>query len=652
VLPDFNAQTMDLSVQPGNNFYQYANGGWMKNNPLPDDAGRYGTFDKLREDNQKKVKNLLLEASTSQQENGSSMQQIGAFYATGMDTLQIEQQGLQPLQEELQNIKDVKNSADLQKLIAHFHNKGIATLFHFYGSPDKKNSEWMIAQLAQGGLGLTDRDYYLAKDSRSQKIKSEYLIHLKKMFALMGYSEEEAQTKAEVVMKVETRLAQASMTRLQRRDPHKTYNKKNLEELQKLTPQLDWNLYLKEIHLDYRGDFNVAQPEFFGEVNQMLKEVPLSEWKDYLQWKLIRSAAPYLPKAFVDQSFAFYGKILSGNPKIKPRWKRVLEASNSALGEAIGKEFVQRHFPPEAKTRMVTLVHNLRLAMKDRIQNLAWMSETTKEKALEKLQAINVKIGYPEKFRDYSSLEIDRKSYLENVWNAKQFNIAYKRAKIGKKVDKSEWFMTPQTVNAYYSPQNNEIVFPAAILQPPFFYLDADDAVNYGAIGVVIGHEMTHGFDDKGRLYDKNGNLNTWWTKEDGEQFNERTQVLVDQYNSFIVLDTVHANGKLSLGENIADLGGLNISYTAFQKANSQNPGTETIDGFTPDQRFFLAYARIWAQNIRDAEILRRTKEDVHSLGKYRVNGPLVHMPEFYKAFGIQEQAPMFKPQKDRAIIW
>jgi putative endopeptidase len=450
-------------------------------------------------------------------------------------------------------------------------------------------------------------------------------------------------------MALETRLAKASMTRLEQRDPHKTYHKITTGALAELSPSFNWKRYFISGGIGDPGEINLNQPLFVREVSAVLNEIPVEDWKVYLRWNLINNTASYLSEDFVNAKFDFYGRAMSGTEQMRPRWKRVLGVTSEALSEAIGQLYVARYFPAEAKERMIKLVDNLRISLGERIKTLEWMGAGTKEKALEKLQAIHVKIGYPDKWRDYSDLQISDDTYVENVIRSKKFDRAFNLSKINKPVDKSQWFMSPQTVNAYYSPDMNEIVFPAAILQPPFFFLKGDDAVNYGAIGVVIGHEMTHGFDDEGRKFDQSGNLTDWWTSEDSRRFDERTKVLVDQFNSYVVLDSLHADGKLSLGENIADLGGLNIAYQAFKLANKES---EPVDGFTPDQRFYLAYAHVWAQNIRDKEILRRTKEDPHSLGHLRVIGPLKNIPEFYAAFNIKQGQPMYLNQAQRAKIW
>ncbi|HYW94153.1 MAG TPA: M13 family metallopeptidase [Bacteroidales bacterium] len=643
---------MDTSVKPGDDFYIYANGGWLKNNPLPGEFSRYGAFDKLGEDNQKMVRTLIEEAAAKPGENGSIAYKVGTYYKTGMDTLKIDEQGITPLNEDLAKIQGAKTIDDIQDLISEWHTGSNPVLFYLYGAPDRKNSEMVIANLYQGGLGLTDVNYYRDQDPKAKEIRETYVKYIAQMMGLAGESQEKAAADADLIMKMETRLANASMTRLERRDPHATYNKMTLAGLETMSPNFNWDGYLKELGLPGLEEINVGQPEFFKEVSTMMNDLPVDNWKVYLKWNLVNQAAPLLSSDLVDAHFDFYGKYLSGRKVNRPRWKRVVNSEDYALGEAIGEMFVEKHFPPEAKERMLDLVSNLKLALGDRINTLEWMSEPTKEEALKKLEAMNVKIGYPDEWRDYSDLEVKNDSYYKNVRRAAHFNFLYDVNKIGKPVDPNEWGMTPQTVNAYYSPSRNEIVFPAGILQPPFFYLDADDAVNYGAIGVVIGHEMSHGFDDQGRQYDKDGNLRDWWTSDDADKFTKRAQVLIDQFDQYNVLDTTKASGELTIGENIADLGGLNISYTALQKAWEKNPPEKEINGFTPEQRFFLAYSHVWAQNITDKEILRRTKEDVHSLGRFRVNGPLPNLQAFYDAFSIPENSKMYIPVKDRAIIW
>ncbi len=641
---------MDLSIKPGDDFDNYANGGWKAKNPIPAEKSRYGSFDQVSDLAEKQVKSLVEDLAAKPEEKGTIQQKIADFFNTGMDTVKIEEQGLKPIQPYLDAIDQMATIQDVQKMIAKLHAENISPLFDFSSGADEKNSGMVITYLSQGGLGMPDRDYYTKTDPRSKELQAQYVKYVTNMFGLMGENSSTAQTDAQTVMRMETRLANASMTRLERRDPYKTYHKMNVMGVSAIAPDYNWVSYFDAIGLGDPGELIVSQPAFFSEVDKMIKDVPVNDWKTYLRWNLVNSLSSYLSSDFEAQSFDFYGKTLSGSMAQRPRWKRVLSATNGALSEAIGQMYVKEYFPPEAKQRMLTLVNNLKTSLKQRIQDLSWMSDTTKAKAVDKLEAIRVKVGYPDKWRDYSALQVDTDAYVLNAIRARKFAFNYRLNKINKPVDKDEWFMSPQTVNAYYNPTMNEIVFPAAILQPPFFYMNGDDAVNYGAIGVVIGHEMTHGFDDQGRQYDKEGNLTDWWTKGDAERFKKRAEVLAKQFDQFVVLDSTHANGELTMGENIADLGGLNISYQAFKNAD---PGEgQPIDGFTPDQRFFLAYAHVWAQNIRDKEIIRRTKDDVHSLGRFRVIGPLRNIPAFYKAFDIKEGDFMYLPPDKRATIW
>jgi putative endopeptidase len=521
-----------------------------------------------------------------------------------------------------------------------------------YAGQDDKQSDQIIVNLYQGGLGLPDRDYYLSPDPRSKTIREEYQKHLTAVFSLLGQDEAQSALSAEAVMQIESRLAKASMTRLERRDPNKTYNKVSIQEMQSIAPAFDWNAYFTNISIDVPSNFVIDNPTFFAEVSKMLTELPIDSWKTYLTWNLINRFSPYLSSPFVEQQFGFFGKVLSGSQKNRPRWERVAGSANMALGEAIGQVYVEENFPPQAKEKMVTLVANLKDAYRERIQNLTWMSEVTKQKAIDKLNAMNVKVGYPDKWTDYTNLEIDRDSYAANIKRSLAFSFRKNMDKLGKPVDRDEWFMNPQTVNAYYSPSMNEIVFPAGILQPPFFNLYADDAINYGGIGVIIVHEMTHGFDDQGRLYSKDGNLEEWWTPEDAEKFKALTQPLIDQYNAFVAIDSMHLDGNLTLGENIADYGGLTIAYHAFRKSLEGNNEPSPIDGFTANQRFFLSYGNIWRQVIRDEELMRRVKEDVHSPGRFRVNGALFNIPEFYQAFTIEPTEPLYIAPEKRATIW
>ena len=643
---------MDPSVKPGDNFYLYVNGGWIKSHPIPPEYSQYGAFTVLYENNQKELKALVDEISKKKDvKPGSIEQKIRDFYNSGMDTTGIEKQGIKPILPELKKIDAIANRQQVQKVLAHLHTIGVHPLFYFYAGADEKNSNMEIANLYQGGLGLPDVSYYTEDTPSNKKLRNEYVKHVAKMFELKGDAPETATKKAEEVLALETQLAKTSFTRQERRSPEKNYNKMPLAQLQKLSKNINWKAYFTYIGLKNPGEINVGQPRFFSGISKIMQETPVNVWKAYLEWNVLSDAAPYLSKAFVQENFNFYGKVMSGQEKMRPRWKRVMGATSRSLGEALGQLYVAKYFPPESKERMVKLVDNLKLAFADRIRKLDWMSDTTKKKAIEKLKAITVKVGYPDKWRDYSKLEVVPDNYFQNIMNASKFSFEYNLNKVGKPVDKTEWGMTPQTVNAYYNPSNNEIVFPAGILQPPFFNKDADDAVNYGAIGVVIGHEMTHGFDDQGRKYDKDGNMNNWWTAADAKRFKAKTEKLAKLYDHYTILDSLHINGQMTMGENIADLGGLNISYDAYQRAlNGKTP--KPIDGFTGTQRFFMAYAQVWRQNIRPQELAKRLKTDVHSPGEARVNIPPFNLDAFIKAFDIKPGDKLFIPKKDRAYIW
>jgi putative endopeptidase len=644
---------MDTTAKPGVDFYQYANGGWMKNHPIPADQSRYGAFEQLEEENMKQLRSLFDKAASNKNATkGSIEQKIGDFYFSGMDTVKIEAEGAKPMLDALKQVDAIATSDDIIKAIANIQLTGASPLFGLYAGQDDRNSSMVIAQFGQGGLGLHDRDYYLGEDARSKTLREEYLKYVANMFTLAGSETMAPAEIANKIMAFETALAKEQRTRLELRDPIKNYNKMTLSGLENTAPNVDWKAYFKILGVTATNDINVGQPEYFTAISKIIKNASIEDWKLYLKWNIINNAAPYLSSKFVEEQFHFYGTVFSGREKMKDRWKRVLNETSGSLGEAVGQMYVEKYFPPEAKKKMLDLVGNLKAALNERISKLEWMSDRTKKLAQEKLQKMNVKIGYPDKWIDYSSLDVNRDSYYKNVAAANSFAVKYDLNKIGKPVDRDEWGMTPQTINAYYNPNMNEIVFPAAILQPPFFDLKADDALNYGAIGVVIGHEMTHGFDDQGRQYDASGNLADWWTPEDAQKFKEHVSVLVNQFNKIVMVDTTHVNGELTLGENIADLGGVMISYTAFQTAKTKAPQKEKIDGFSPEQRFFLSFARVWRGNIRDKELMRRIKEDVHSPAKARVNGTLPNVPYFYEAFGIKQGDPLFIPEADRAKIW
>lgn len=644
-------QNIDSSVKPGDNFYEYASGNWLKNNPIPDEYSRWGSFEILTEENYKILKQILEEASKSNSPIGSIQQKIGDFYFAGMDTASIEALGINAISKYLEKIQNINSKEKLIEIISEMHVNGQNPLFNFFASADAKNSSMVISQLFQGGLGLPDRDYYLKDDDRSKEIRARYSLHISKMFSLSESDESSALNAAEVIMKIETRLAENSMDRVAMRDPNLTYNKMTFADVKNLASGFDWDSYFNFAGVHDPGDINVGQPDFFKEVGTMMNEIPLDEWKTYLKWNLLRGTANLLSSDFVNERFEFTGKFLNGQKAMQPRWKRILQSTNFALGEALGKLFVEKTFPPEAKHKALQIVNNLLEAMGERINNLEWMSDETKKQALIKLDAFNVKIGYPDKWKDYSDLNITRNSFVENMMQANRFQFKKDIEKIGKPVDKNEWLMNPQTVNAYYEPTKNEIVFPAAILQPPFFDPEADDAVNYGAMGGVIGHEVTHGFDDEGKQYDAEGNIRNWWTAEDEAKFNERAQVMINQYNSFMPIDTNRINGALTQGENIADLGGLNVAFTAFQKTD-QFKENKLVDGFTPTQRFFLSWANVWKNNIRDQALLLRLKTDPHSPGKYRVLGPLSNIPEFWEAFDIKPGEPMRNEGDKLVKIW
>ena len=648
-----DTSNMDRSVNPGDDFYTYVNGGWLKKHPLPSDKSIYGAFNEIAEKNKARIKNIVENAMKAKSEKGSLTQKIGDFYASGMDTAAIEKAGLKPIQPEFNKIDALKNKKELASIFANFSQNGIGGLFSIYSGQDKLNSKNVICQFWQSGLTLPDRDYYTSKDPRSQEIRKEYLAHIEKMHELMGEKAVDAKKAAKTIMNIETKLAEISLTRKENRDPHRTLNHKTRAELKAMVPNFDWDTYFNKIGYPNIKMANVAQVGFFNGLSKIIKEFPLNDWKTYLKWKVLDGAAPYLSSAFEKQNFDFFGRKLSGQKVQEPRWKRVLSSTQGALGMAIGQEFVKKYFPPEAKQRMIKLVSNLKKSLEQRITNLAWMGDSTKAKAIQKLHKIGVKVGYPDKWRDYSKLEVNRKSYLGNIKNSNNFRFHYMMDKIGKPVDRTEWGMTPQTVNAYYDPSMNEIVFPAGILQPPFFNMNADDAVNYGAIGVVIGHEMTHGFDDQGRQFNGEGNLQNWWTDKDAKQFKTYTHKLVEQFNGFYPFKNIHVDGELDLGENIADFGGLTVSYNAYLMSLKGKPTPKPIDGFTDKQRFFIAFAQVWRNQISDKELKRRLKEDVHSPGKYRVDGALFNVPEFYKAFPeIKPGDKLYRTKKQRAVIW
>jgi putative endopeptidase len=654
--PPIDVNNMDTSVKPQDDFFTYANGSWIKRTEIPPEYTRWGSFNELIEHNNDALHDIAEKAEKTQLDPrvAPEVQKVGDFYASGMDEQAIDAQRTKPLDDEFKAIDAIKDRDDLLKEIARLHAMGIGALFEFGSHPDSKDSTHELAQAVQGGLGLPDRDYYTKTDAASKKLRDQYVEHIAKMLTLLGDPQPKAHDAAKKILALETRLAQASRTRVQLRDPVKNYNKLPAQKLQELTPDWNWGEYFKALNLLTPENINVQQPEFFKTADQVFKDTPIEDWKAYLRWHLIDAAAPDLSKDFVDENFNFHDHILRGAQQIKPRWKRVITSEDEAIGEALGKLYVAFNFPPEAKARALELVNNLKAALADRIKTLDWMDEPTKQQALKKLAAMQVKIGYPNKWLDYSLLKIDRGPYVLNEIRASQFEAARELNKIGKPVDRTEWGMTPPTVNAYYQPNRNEIVFPAGILQPPFFYATADDAVNYGGIGAVIGHEMTHGFDDQGRQFDADGNLRDWWSPKSAAEYDKRRKAVVAQYNQYEPLPGMHVNGDLTQGENIADIGGVKLAYAALQKALDKHPEerNKKIDGFTPEQRFFLSFAAIWRSKIRDEEQKLRLTTDPHSPAKFRVNGPLSDLQEFQKAFGAPDGSPMVRAADKRVNIW
>ncbi len=650
-IPRFSLDYLDRSISPATNFYDFANGQWRKDNPVPADKSRWGGFTELAERNWFSIHEILDETLRANAAPHSPRRQVGDFFVSAMDTNRIEQLGLKPLQGDLKRIDRVKSFQDLFTLLAEFHHQGVGGCFGMGFGPDAKNSSIYAVELGQGGLSLPDRDYYL-KDSFAE-IRAKYRQHLETMFTLLGDKPTDAAAHAETVLAIETKLAHVSRTRVELRDPHKNYNKFTHAELVDKYPALPWAEYYSARNIAVPAYEIVGQPEFFAALDQLAREIPLKDWKIYLRWHLLNASAALLPAAFEQEHFAFYGKTLSGQPEPEPRWKRSAHVIDGSLGEALGQLYVEKCFPPEARARMLALVENLRAVYRDRLATVPWMTETTRAQALVKFDRFTQKIGHPDTFRDYSAIEIRPDDYFGNVRRAEVFESRREIARIGKTVDRSEWHMTPETVNAYFNPSLNEIVFPAGILQPPFFDITMDDAVNYGGIGVVIGHEMTHGYDDEGRKYDAEGNLKDWWTEADAKAFDARAQKVVDEYNSFEALPGLHVNGQLTLGENLADLGGVTIAYEALQRALARDPSQrKTIGGFTPEQRFFLSFAQVWRMNVRDAEARRLITVDPHSPGRFRANGTLMNTPEFFTAFGISTNDPMWRPPELRAKVW
>ncbi len=644
---------MNISVKPGDDFFEYANGVWIKNNPIPAKETRWGSFNELREFNSNAVKTILEEAlkNIDQYEEGSVEKRVADFYAAGMDTLTIEKRGYDPIKKYLAEVDAINNLKGVVKEIALLKSYGLASpLYGFYVGQDRKNVEKMVPQLSQGGTSLPDRDYYLKTDARYLKAQEALKTYIKTLFTLTGTSEIQAGDYAENIFNLEKSLAEAQMARVEMRDPYKTYNKLVMSDFQSKTENIDWNAHFAAYGIPAQDSILVNSPNFFERANEILSNTSVTIWKQYLKWNVLKNSASLLSRDFVDASFT-YSSALSGQQVETPRWQKLSSWTDGSIGELLGQLYVKRYFKPEAKARMDELVENLRKAFEIRINNLEWMGPETKEKALAKLAAFRPKVGYPSKFKDYEGLVIQSNTFFENMLNADKWGFDYNISQYGKPVDRERFGMTPPTVNAYYSPTMNEIVFPAGILQFPFFDPNADDAVNYGGIGAVIGHEMSHGFDDSGSKYDKDGTLRNWWTDEDRERFEERTKLLGEQFDAYTILDSIHVNGKLTMGENIGDLGGLNAAYEAF-KMTKQGKSKEKIDGFTPDQRFFLAWAQVWRGSTRDETAARYIVTDPHSPIQFRTIGAPVNMDAWYEAFQVQPGEKLYKKPEDRIRIW
>lgn len=650
--PRFSVEHMDRTVAPGEDFYRFAAGHWLRRNPVPPDKTRWSGFEELRERNWHLLRALLDSAAADRAAGpGTPGRLVGDFFRAAMDTNRLEKLGIDPIRGELRRVEAVRTLPDVVLLLAAFHQADIGGLFSASVSPDAKNSTVYAFEVGQGGLSLPDRDYYLKDDFARQR--EAFKVHVARMLRLLGTPEAVAGAEAATILELETMLAKGSRTRVELRDPNKNYNKFTAAELAAKYPDLAWPRYLEENGLGQVPAVIVGQPEFFTALVDALKSRPLDQWRAYLRWHLVRSSAAFLGREFEEEQFAFYGRTLRGQEQPEPRWQRAAKVIDGAIGEALGLIYVQTYFPPAARERMNELVGNLRAVFRDRLASVPWMSPATREKARAKFARFTQKIGHPEKFRDYAGLEIRPEDYLGNVRRAAVYESRRQLARVGGPVDRSEWHMTPQTVNAYFNPLQNEIVFPAGILQPPFFDVEADDAVNYGAIGMVIGHEITHGYDDEGRQFDADGNLHDWWTEQDAKEFEARAGRLVEQYNAYEVLPGVRVNGRLTLGENIADLGGLSVAYEALQRALQKDPGKRrTVDGFTPEQRFFLSLAQLWRTNTREAEARRLVTVDPHSPGQVRAIASHVNMQEFFDAFGIKEGAPMWRAPGQRTKIW
>ena len=641
----------DTSVKPQDDFFHFADGAWIKNNPVPPEYTRWGSPDILQVSNIERLDKLCAAAAAKGAAGTPTERLVGDLYASGMDEAAVNAAGAGALKPEFDRIAAVRTPADVMAAIAHLHSEGVGAGFNFYGSADAKDSDRVIAHLRQGGISLPDRDYYLNDDDKSKKLREQYVAHVSLMLQLLGDTPASADLGAQAVLRIETELARASLSREVLRNPYASYHKMAVADLAAYTPHIDWPAFFKAAGAPEFTSLNFQQPDFFKAFDAQLAGAPAADWQVYLRWHLIHQEAHLLSEPFVQENFHFFNQTLSGAKKLLPRWKRVVAEVDGDVGEALGRLYVDAYFPPEAKERMLALVGNLKAALRQDLSTLAWMDDATRTKAIAKLDALGVKVGYPDSWRDYSALSVDRGSYVLNAMRADAFETRRTLARIGGPVDHREWHLTAPTVNAYYSPLNNEIVFPAGILQPPYFDVKADDATNYGGIGVVIGHEMTHGFDDQGRQYDPKGNLTDWWSPESAAHFKERAQAIVAQFSGYTVLDGVHVIGERTQGENIADLGGVRIAYAALQKALAGRP-REKVDGYTPEQRFFISFASVWASSITPEAQRLRVKTDPHAPAQFRVNGPLSNLDEFAQAFDVPEGAPMRRPAASRVSIW
>jgi putative endopeptidase len=650
LIPAFDVSQIDSTINPCEDFEKYAVGNWLKDNPVPESESRWGSFNIVHDANEIKLKAIVVDATKANGKKGSALQQVGDFYASALDSNTTNELGIKPIQPLIDKINAVTSVQELVETMAETRKKGSGSIFSGYVGVDSKNSSQYIMHLSQGGLGLPDKTYYTPSDERGENIFAEYRKHITALFVLAGEEQAAAEEIANQVIEIESELALNSMDRVKRRDPELTYNKLDIDGLQKLCPAIDWNAFFAAAELKGVENVVVGQLDFMTALNTSLTKFPIENWKTYMKWHLINDMAGNLSEDFEKQSFSFYSTTLRGTQTMKPRWKRALSKSNGNVGEQIGKLFVEAHFPEESKQKVLDLIGNINKVFKERVQKLEWMGEDTKAKAMEKLSKFTYKIGYPDKWEDYSSVDIKANTLAENVMNMNYFEYLKNVNRLGQPIDKDEWGMNPQTINAYYNPTMNEIVFPAAILQPPFFNADADDAINYGGIGAVIGHEFSHGFDDQGCKFDGEGNLNNWWTEQDLKNFGERTAKLVNQFDAYEVAEGNHVNGNLTLGENIADIAGITLAYYALEKA-MEGKEDPMIDGFNYNQRFFLSWAQVWHSNSKDEALINQVKTDPHSPTRFRTLGPLTNMFEFSDAFGCKEGA-MIAPDSLKVTIW